>query len=181
MSVSTADVEQVNVTAIRVGARRRKSLGSLAGLKGSIEEHGLIHPILLRGDNELVAGNRRLAACTALGWKSIPARRVDRMSDDELRAIELEENTERLDLSAAERSRQRLAEMRQEEADEANKPESIRQKSRGRPSTTSRAAKTVGVTDDTVRNDKATVTYAERYPFMEGWSRQQHVRILQGC
>jgi hypothetical protein len=39
------------------------------------------------------------------------------MSDEELRDIEVEENTERLDLGSYDRSKQRLAEIRQAEAD----------------------------------------------------------------
>jgi hypothetical protein len=51
------------------------------------------------------------------GWTKIPARRVGRLSDEELRALELDENTERVDLLDYEASKQRLAEMHQAEAE----------------------------------------------------------------
>jgi ParB family chromosome partitioning protein len=45
-------------------------------------------------DHTLIAGERRLAACTSLGWETIPARIVD--LDDPLGA-EIDENGERKD------------------------------------------------------------------------------------
>lgn len=43
-------------------------------LKISIDEKGLLHPVIVRIDvdgYEIVAGNRRFAACKQLGWRSI--------------------------------------------------------------------------------------------------------------
>jgi ParB/RepB/Spo0J family partition protein len=114
--LSTTPIEQVKIAAITIGSRRRRKLGPLASLAKSIKEQGLIHPIVLRDGNELVVGARRLAACTQLGWKTIPARRVETMSDDELRAIELDENVQRLDLNSYEASGQCLAKLAAEAA-----------------------------------------------------------------
>ncbi len=36
-----------------------------------------MHPIVVRGDGRLIAGQRRLAACRRLGWKSVPVTYVD--------------------------------------------------------------------------------------------------------
>ena len=53
--------------------------------------------VRLNGEGfESVAGKRRLRAAEALGWKKIRAR-IGKFSDDELREIELDENTVRLD------------------------------------------------------------------------------------
>lgn len=60
-----------------VGARFRKDLGDLAALAKSISEIGLLHPIVVTPDNQLIAGQRRLEACRLLGWEMIPATVVD--------------------------------------------------------------------------------------------------------
>lgn len=44
----------------------------ILGLKGSIEEIGLLYPVLVNPKMELVDGHRRLAACKLLGWTEIP-------------------------------------------------------------------------------------------------------------
>ena len=89
LAISLAEVVAVPINSIVIGARRREKLGRLQALAKSIATRdGLIHPILLRGET-LVAGHRRLEACRSLNWKTIPARQVDRMSDDELRASKL--------------------------------------------------------------------------------------------
>jgi ParB family chromosome partitioning protein len=60
------------VAAIRVGKRFRKDLGDLEILARSIKAIGLLHPIVVDRDGNLIAGLRRLRACKALGWGSIP-------------------------------------------------------------------------------------------------------------
>lgn len=110
--VTRADVESVEISKITLGERRRKVLGNVTSLSRSIEQYGLVHPILLRNGFELVAGQRRLEACKRLGWKSIPARHVETLSDADLRSIELDENRHRLALSDFESSKARLAEIR---------------------------------------------------------------------
>ena len=60
-----------------IGARFRKDLGDLAALAKSISEIGLLHPIVVTPDNQLIAGQRRLEACRLLGWEMIPATVVD--------------------------------------------------------------------------------------------------------
>ena len=175
--VSKAPLERVPIAEIQIGVRRRKKAAAkLASLQRSIADHGLIHPILLRNGNELVSGHRRLLACQELGWKSIPARQIDKLSDEELRAIELEENTCRVDLLEYEASKQRLAEMSQlvakEKAGDLRKPSSRK----GRPpeAESQRArAKAADVSRGTVQKLEKHVDLAEQYPFMqrEGWAQ----------
>jgi hypothetical protein len=62
---------------IRVRNRYRKSLGDIDPLAASIKELGLLHPIVVRPDGRLIAGERRLAACKRLGWKTVPVTYVD--------------------------------------------------------------------------------------------------------
>lgn len=72
----------------------------LRELADSIEEHGVLQPIVVRrkGDGyELVAGERRLRACRLLGWTSVPAI-VRELTDTETAEIALIENLQREDL-----------------------------------------------------------------------------------
>ncbi len=110
-TVTRAEVESVAVSKIVVGERRRKKLGAIQSLVTSIDQHGLIHPIVIDSDNVLVTGRRRLEAFKKLNRKSIPARRVGSLSSEELRALELDENSQRLDLDSYETSKARLREI----------------------------------------------------------------------
>jgi N6-adenosine-specific RNA methylase IME4 len=65
------------VDAIVVGERHRRDMGDLAALARSIEEVGLLHPIVIRPDGALIAGARRLAAAHMLGLTEVPVTVVD--------------------------------------------------------------------------------------------------------
>jgi N6-adenosine-specific RNA methylase IME4 len=67
----------VPMTAIRVGKRHRKDLGDIRSLARSIQEIGLLHPVVIRPDGKLIAGERRLRALKLLGWKKVPATVLD--------------------------------------------------------------------------------------------------------
>jgi ParB family chromosome partitioning protein len=60
------------IAEIIVGDRHRKDLGDIEGLAASIEDIGLLHPIIVDQDGQLLAGGRRLVACKLLGWSEIP-------------------------------------------------------------------------------------------------------------
>ena len=62
------------VAHIQVGPRHRTQLGDLQPLANSLHTIGLLHPIVITPDNQLVAGARRLAAAKRLGWVEIPVR-----------------------------------------------------------------------------------------------------------
>jgi len=85
--------------------RREFAQAELAELAQSIEENGLLQPLLVRtrpGDRyELVAGERRLRAITSLGWTEVPA--VVRDIDDRtVLVFALVENLQREALSPLE-------------------------------------------------------------------------------
>lgn len=65
------------ITSIEVEGRHRRDLGDVSGLAKSIEAVGLLHPIVVRSDGRLIAGERRLAACKLLGWKEVPVTVLD--------------------------------------------------------------------------------------------------------
>ena len=62
---------------VSVGERHRKVEGDIDSLARSIADVGLLHPIVVRPDGTLIAGERRLRAVQALGWTSIPVTIVD--------------------------------------------------------------------------------------------------------
>jgi len=68
---------KLTINKIKVRNRYRKDLGDISSLAVSIEEVGLLHPIVVRPDGRLIAGERRLAACKKLGWKTVPVTCVD--------------------------------------------------------------------------------------------------------
>jgi ParB family chromosome partitioning protein len=63
---------RIRLDQIRVGKRHRKDMGDVAGLANSIQDIGLLHPVTVDEENNLLAGARRLAACKSLGWMTIP-------------------------------------------------------------------------------------------------------------
>src|ERR1700686_3637660 len=67
----------MNIDQIQVGFRYRKDLGDLRSLAQSIEEVGLLHPVVVTPDGRLIAGQRRLEACRSLGWTDVPVTIVD--------------------------------------------------------------------------------------------------------
>ncbi len=89
--------------------RRAVDPVALEELKSSIRQAGLLQPVVVRplpngGGFELIAGERRLRACQALGWERIPA--VKREVDDRtVLTLALIENLQRDDLSPVDEAR----------------------------------------------------------------------------
>ena len=86
---------------IIIKERIRKDLGDLSLLKKSIERYGLLHPIIINKDNQLVSGERRLTAAKELGWEEIDVV-IRELSYKEALNIELAENTTRKDFNTPE-------------------------------------------------------------------------------
>lgn len=78
--------------------RQRSDLGDLSELKGSIQAIGLINPIVVKKDGQLIAGERRFTAIKELGWTHVPVTFREDLDDLSLRRVELDENIRRLDL-----------------------------------------------------------------------------------
>lgn len=78
--------------------RQRKQLNNIEELAESIHRLGLINPLVITRDGELIAGERRLTAVRSLGWTHVPVQFADDLSTYELRCIELDENVKREDL-----------------------------------------------------------------------------------
>ena len=86
----------VKIEDIKVKKRVRRDLGDLTALKDSMHRYGLMNPITLNSNYELVAGELRLEAAKSLVWERINANILD-SNVDNIRQLEmeLEENNKR--------------------------------------------------------------------------------------
>jgi ParB family chromosome partitioning protein len=85
---------------IAIGNRHRRDLGDIERLADNIAKIGLLQPIVVTSDGQLVAGQRRLEAAKQLGWSEIPV-----FIKDDLDAIvrgEFAENAFRKDFTLSE-------------------------------------------------------------------------------
>lgn len=85
----------------------RADVGPISGLMLSIQEKGLLEPIVVRpvGEGfEVVAGGRRYEACKRLGWRNVPCHVVE-LDDKEAFEVSLLENIQRETLNPIEEAR----------------------------------------------------------------------------
>lgn len=90
---------RVRVHDIHIHERIRSDMGDITALMDSMQRYGLLNPIVINHDNDLIAGHRRLESARRLGWDTIEACIVS--GEDEIIKLELEieENVQRKDLS----------------------------------------------------------------------------------
>ncbi|MBW4589691.1 ParB/RepB/Spo0J family partition protein [Aetokthonos hydrillicola Thurmond2011] len=85
--------------------RRYFDAERLNDLKASIQQYGLLEPLVVRileeGKYELVAGERRYRAIKELGWTEVPAN-ILKLDDNEALQVALIENLQREDLNPVE-------------------------------------------------------------------------------
>lgn len=93
---------QLPIDDVVVRKRVRRDLGDLTALKESMRTHGLMNPVVINSNNELIAGHRRLESARELGWTSITVRVMDEEDEAGLLEMEIEENTHRKALSTDE-------------------------------------------------------------------------------
>lgn len=91
---------KVKCSEIKIGERVRKDLGDIDSLADNIEELGLLQPIGVTSGNDLVFGERRLAACKSLNYEEIEVVVVD---SDGLLECETAENVSRKNFVMSER------------------------------------------------------------------------------
>ena len=105
---------RIQITQIRVAPDRgRKEFKNLPELAESIKEHGLLHPLVVKRNEdkdtlkknpyELVAGERRYRACIMAQVFQVDVRFFEEMDALEAKAVELEENIQRDNLENFER------------------------------------------------------------------------------
>lgn len=113
--------EMVSIEEIKVGERARTDLGDLTDLMKSIEEIGLLHPIVVSPQRKLIAGGRRLEACRKIGMIRVPVSVADNITDAvDLLKAERDENTCRKDMTVSEKLAigARIEELKRPEAQE---------------------------------------------------------------
>jgi ParB family transcriptional regulator, chromosome partitioning protein len=93
---------KVDINSIVIRKRIRKNLGDLNSLSESLRKHGLMNPVVINSKNELIAGHRRLEAAKKLGWSTIDVRVADGDAPADLIEMELDENTQRKNLTTDE-------------------------------------------------------------------------------
>ena len=89
-------------------------LGDLQSLMDSLDVRGLMNPVTVNSDYELIAGHRRLESARRLGWEMIEVQVVEAPDELSMLELELEENLHRLDFTAIELSqaRERIEKLR---------------------------------------------------------------------
>ncbi|WP_433568091.1 ParB N-terminal domain-containing protein (plasmid) [Nocardia sp. CA-151230] len=97
----------LRISDIIVGERDRQELGDISELARSIEQVGLLHPVVITEDGELVAGDRRLAAVKSLGWECVPVTVVSLETAADVLRAEADENACRKGLTPYEAARAR--------------------------------------------------------------------------
>ena len=90
---------QIPIEDITVRRRARKKGDALESLADSMRRYGLLNPITVNSRYVLIAGARRLEAARLLGWKTISATVIDETDKARELELELEENTQRVNLS----------------------------------------------------------------------------------
>jgi ParB/RepB/Spo0J family partition protein len=92
-------LETLSLDGITVGERHRRDMGDIPALAASIASIGLLHPVVITPNGELIAGARRIEACRRLGWSAVPVHVVD---IDAIARGEFAENAHRKDFAPSE-------------------------------------------------------------------------------
>ncbi len=106
---------RISLNDIKVPKKRiRKNIGDLTNLMDSMTKYGLLQPIVIDNNYELIAGYRRYMSATKLGWTHIEAKIVQIDSALARLEIELDENDARKnfdfeELSYAQRRKAKLS------------------------------------------------------------------------
>ena len=89
---------------IKRDERQRRDI-DVEDLLPSIQRMGILNPLIIDSDLNLVAGERRLTAALKLKLPKVPYRMVEDLSELELQLIELDENIRREDLPWQDKAR----------------------------------------------------------------------------
>jgi ParB family transcriptional regulator, chromosome partitioning protein len=94
-------IGDILISKIKQSKNIRHQVSDIEELAKSIEQKGLLQPILVRtmdGYFEVVAGNRRYCACKALGWRKIACHIIE-LDDRQAFEVSLIENIQRKTIS----------------------------------------------------------------------------------
>jgi hypothetical protein len=165
----------MKISEIIVGKGHRKDLGDLSDLSASINQVGMLHPIVLNKKKEVRIGRRRLAAAILNGWKDVPAIIAENLDDFRNALIaERDENECRKDFTPSEAvalaADLEPAERKDAEARKRNnlkigkisRTENFTAREFGRSE--DKAAEAVGLSRPSLERAKAVVAAAESHP-----------------
>ncbi len=156
----------MKISDIIIKDRIRKEMGDLIPLEKSIHKLGLLHPIVVSENNELIAGQRRIEACKNLEWEEVP---VTIINIQKLRDGEIDENQIRVNFTSDEQIA--IADYVEKDIREEN----VKKMKLGKPSkdslegmppnTTQKAiAEKTGISFDTLRKKKEIQEEAKTNP-----------------
>jgi ParB family transcriptional regulator, chromosome partitioning protein len=157
-------IERVKIEEIKIGQNRRPvKENKVSELMESIRASGLLNPITLDQDLNLVAGLHRLTACKLLGLEQINCNIITCEDFSQARLAEIDENLIRSELEALERAelwleRDRILEqmgLRARRGDNQHTPKKIGRATNARPlKTTVELAREAGYTKRTFQQGK---------------------------
>jgi len=108
VAINLAQIMEIPIAKLYIGKSNvRSGAGDITDLTKSIEEEGVLQPILVRPVKEkyeIIVGSRRFSAAKAAGLKSIPAI-IREMNDDEAIIASLTENIQRGDIEPEEEAK----------------------------------------------------------------------------
>ena len=86
---------KIKLSEVKVGVRFREKFEDIDKLAESIKKYGLIEPIVIDENNELIAGERRYKAHQFLQMEEIEVKYMKDLNGLEKKEVELEENIQR--------------------------------------------------------------------------------------
>ncbi|AHH12759.1 Chromosome partitioning protein parB [Borrelia hermsii YBT] len=92
----------IDLEQIKIKRRIRQNVGDTTTLKESIKKHGLIYPIIIDKNKNLVAGFRRYQVLKELGYKEVDVKVIPIEDKKTLLEIELDENNARKSFTKSE-------------------------------------------------------------------------------
>lgn len=93
----------IDTNKIKVSDRIRKDFGGIEELAKDIEQNGLINPIVVTPDYQLIAGERRLRAHQYLNREEVPVRVMEIEDYEHQLRLEISENEHRKEFTFSER------------------------------------------------------------------------------
>lgn len=105
MSHRLNNCQTIAVSAVVIGIRLRTTDAYILEIMASMQEHGLLQPIILGPDDKLIDGAHRLEAAKRLGWDDIPYVRKDTLDRGHVHMLEVEANIRRKEMSWQEKAK----------------------------------------------------------------------------
>jgi len=90
----TMKIEQVKITDLAPYERnsRTHSDEQISQIMASIREFGFTNPVLIDGDNRIIAGHGRMLAAAKMGIDTVPCLRFSNLTDSQIRAYVIADN-----------------------------------------------------------------------------------------